>query len=400
MATKKQILFPVLVLGVGVGALFALTAMKKPPEEKPEVNNVPVVAIEQIERSPMRFTVDSYGVVTAKFDTDLVSQVSGEIVYISDAFVKGGFVKQGDILAKIDPSDYESALLDAQANVASAKAALVQEKAYGVVAEREWSRIEDSVPTDLSLRKPQLAQELAKLDSAEAGFKRAKRDLERTVIKAPFDALIESREIGLGSYASVGKLIGAIHSISTAEVRLPVADQDLSYLENKGIGAQVIINSEYAGKLQKWQAKIVRSEGVIDNKSRMTYLVAQINDPYGLQRDTAPLRFGAYVNASILGKDAGVVAQIPRHLVIDNKVPLLDSDNKLRFQPVEVLRERGAQVIVGMGLNDGDKLITSALDYPVDGMLLSEPQATKVTSEAVADASDAANGNPSVGNKE
>ena len=396
MATKKQILFPVLVLGLGVGAMFALTAMKKPPEEKAKTDNIPVVAIQPIELNPMRFSIDSYGVVTARFDTELVSQVTGEIVYISDAFVKGGFVKQGDVLARIDASDYESALLDAQASVAAAKASLVQEKAYGVVAEREWSNIETGIPTDLSLRKPQLAQELAKLDSAEAGLKRAKRDLERTTIKAPYDALIESRDIGLGSYATMGKLIGKIHSVSDAEIRLPVADDDIRYLDNQGIGADVIISGQFAGQSQQWHGTIVRSEGVIDNKSRMTYLVAQLVDPYGLKSNTTPLRFGAYVTANIMGKDAGNVAQIPRHLVIDNKVPLLDSDNKLRFQTIEVLREKGAQVIVSKGLDNGDKLITSALDYPVDGMRLSEPKETRLSAEdVVADVSSA-----NVGNKE
>ena len=384
MATKKQIILPIIVIAAGFGGYATFASMKKPPEEKAIVDNTPVVSVQVIEKSPMVFSVNSYGIVNAKYETELVSQVSGEITFLSDAFVRGGFVKKGEILAKIDPSDYEAALIDAEAALASARATLVQEKAYGKVAEEEWKRIKDGVPTELSLRKPQLAQELAKLNSSEAGLKRAKRNLERTIIKAPYDALIENRNIGLGSYVSMGTGLGNLLSTEVAEIRLPLADKEIRYLNNKGLGASVTISGDFAGQQQQWQGNIVRSEGVIDNQSRMTYLVAEVLDPYGLSSPKNELRYGSYITASIQGNEAEDVTTIARHLIIDDKVAILDQDNKLKYQTVNVIRQQGTKVVISRGLDDGMKIITSALDYPVEGMQLALPamESTPADSES------------------
>ncbi|WP_394148081.1 efflux RND transporter periplasmic adaptor subunit [Shewanella atlantica] len=374
MATIKQIILPIVVLSVGVGGLVALSAMKKPPEEKEAVDNTPLVAVKQVEIEPMTFSVSSYGVVSAKYETELVSQVNGEIVFLSESFVRGGFVKKGTVLAKIDSSDYDADLIDAEANVASARATLVQEKAYGKVAEEEWKRIKDGVPTELSLRKPQLAQEIAKLNSSEAGLKRALRNVERTTIRAPYDALIESRNIGLGSYVSKGTPLGKVLNTDNAEVRLPLADKELQYLAKKGKDAKVTLTAELGGKQQQWSGTIVRSEGVIDSRSRMTYLVAEVIDPYGLKSGNNELRYGTYVTASIAGNDAGDVAVVPRHLIVNGQIAVLNDEKRLRYKPVNVIRQFGAEVVISAGLEQGMNIITSALDYPVEGMQLALPE--------------------------
>lgn len=374
MATKKQIILPIVVLSVGIGGFVAMSALKKPPEEKEPVDNTPLVAVKQVEIKPMTFSVSSYGIVSAKYETELVSQVNGEIIYLSESFVRGGFVKKGDILAKIDPSDYDADLIDAQANLASARATLVQEKAYGKVAEEEWKRIKDGVPSELSLRKPQLAQEIAKLNSSEAGLKRALRNVERTTIKAPYDALIESRNIGLGSYVSKGTPLGKVLNTDNAEIRLPLADKELRYLINKGKNAKVNLIADLGGEKQEWSGTIVRSEGVIDSRSRMTYLVAEVIDPYGLKSDKSELRYGTYVTANITGNDAGNVAVVPRHLIVNGQIAVLDDEKKLRYKPVNIIRQFGAKVVISQGLDAGMNIITSALDYPVEGMQLALPE--------------------------
>ncbi|WP_434926054.1 efflux RND transporter periplasmic adaptor subunit [Shewanella sp. HL-SH4] len=374
MATKKQIILPIVVLGLGIGALAGISALKKPPEEKPALDTTPLVSVEEIQFQPMMFNVSSYGVVNPKYNTNLVSQVMGEITYLSDSFVKGGFVKAGDILAKIDASDYEADLLDAQASIASAKAALVQERANVKVAETEWAQISNGTPTDLSLRKPQLAQEIAKLKSAEAGLHRAQRNLERTVIRAPYDSLVSSREVGLGSYVSKGTPVGALLSTDIAEVRLPLADKEIQYLEAKGVNATVELVGNFAGSKQEWIGKIVRSEGVVDSKSRMTYLVAEIVDPYGLKADKRELRYGTYVTANISGASAGEVTIVPRHLIVNGQVAIMDDEKLLRYIDVTMLRQEGSKVVISDGLENGMKLITSALDYPIEGMKLALPE--------------------------
>lgn len=372
MARKKQFIIPIVILAVGVGAFVGFSGMKKPPEEKPPVDNTPIVAVETISVSPMTMQVDSYGVVKPKYETTLVAQISGEIVELNDAFVRGGLVKKGQLLARIDPNDYHAALIDAQANMASAKAALEQEVAHGKVAEREWKQITDTSPTELSLRKPQLAQELARVKAAQAAVLRAERNLQRTEIKAPYDAMIESRMIGLGSFVGAGTQLGKLLGTAVAEVRLPVADNQLQFLVDQGKKAKVNLNGTFAGQNVQWHADIARSEGVVDEKSRMSYLVAQIHDPYHITslKDEAPLRFGTYVKAHIIGQKIANASIIPRYLVVNDTVAILDAESKLHYAPIDIVRQQGGDVVVSNGLVDGDRLIVSALDYPVDGMKL------------------------------
>ena len=389
MAHKKQIILPIAILVVGIIAYFGFSSLKTPPEVKAEVDNTPIVIVENIVVAPMILNVSSYGIVKPKYETSLVAQVYGEIVELSDVFVRGGFVKKGQLLARIDPNDYHAALIDAQANMASARAALEKEVAQGKVAEREWKLITDTSPTELSLRKPQLAQELARVKSAQASVLLAERNLQRTEIKAPYDAMIDNRMIGLGSFVSVGTQIGKLLGTAIAEVRLPVADNELQFLIDQGHNAKVKLVGSYAGKTVEWLANIARNEGVIDNKSRMTYLVAEIKNPYLLKGILAeksvtvntnitntdagnivPLRFGAYVKAEILGVEIAHASILPRYLVVDDKVAILDSDSKLHYATIELVRQQGANVVVSNGLIDGDRLIVSALDYPVDGMKL------------------------------
>lgn len=377
MTRKKQILLPLVILLMGVSAFFVFSGMKKPPEEKPKVDNTPIVSVQAITLTQVSLDVESHGVVRPKYETELVAQVSGEIVELSEHFVRGGFVKKGHVLAKIDPSDYQAQLIDAQAKLASAKASLKQEVAHGKVAESEWQHIKNGIPTELSLRKPQLAKELSNVKAAEAGVLIAQRNLERSEIIAPYDAMVEARNIGLGSYISKGNKIGKVLATAVAEIRLPVAENQLRYLLEQGVAAKVSLTGNFAGEEAEWQATIIRSEGVIDSASRMNYLVAQVVDPYGLKNNNKAIRFGAYVNARISGQKVNDVAIIPRYLLSDSGVAVLDENTKLRFVDVDIIRQDGRNVIVSHGLKDGDLMITSALNYPLDGMQLALAKPTE-----------------------
>ena len=371
MTNKKRIFLPIIILALGVVAFVIFSSMKKPPEEKAKVDNTPIVSVENIVVSSMIMEVASYGLVQPKYETALVAQVNGEIIELSAIFERGGFVKKDQLLARIDPSDYHAALIEAQASMATARAALEQEVAHGKVAKKEWDQITDTSPTELSLRKPQLAKELARVKSAQAAILRAERNLQRTEIRSPYDAMIESRDVGLGAFVTTGKQIGKLLGTSTAEIRLPVADNQVQFLINQGKNAKVSLVSDFAGEEVEWTAKIVRNEGVVDNKSRMGYLVAEVKNPYNLgskNSNQSPLRFGAYVNAKIQGQDVKSAAVIPRYLIVDGKVAILDEASKLHYATIDIIRQQGANVIVANGLADGDQLIVSALDYPVDGM--------------------------------
>ncbi len=387
MASKKQIFLPIGVLVIAGGLFVALSAMKKPPQQKQQETVAPLVEVTPVRLTDVTMKVNSYGEVMAQEQTELVAQVSGQVVSISEHFVKGGFVKEGDVLVRIDPNDYEAALIEAQAGLAQAQSALEIEQAQAHVAKTEWQRIKDNanavIPSELYLRKPQLAEKLAKFKAAQAQVKRANRNLERTYIKAPYDALVTAKKVSLGSVVNSGNMLGQIDAISIAKVRLPVANHDLQYLVDGGIGADVALTSEVAGKVRTWHGKIVRNEGVVDKRSRMTYLVAYVDSPY---EQSEPLRFGAYTNASITGKHVTNAAIVPSYLIRDDRIALIDDEIKLTFSSLEVIREQDGMSYVTHGLDDGQQIITSALDYPTQGMQLrldDEPAQTPMTQLAL-----------------
>lgn len=193
MASKKQILLPVAVLVGGLATAFAFSAMKQPPEEKPEKVIHPLVEVQPIDMAPMQLIVDSYGLVAPKYSTELVAQVSGQLIELSDKFVKGGFVKQGETLARIDPNDYEAALIEAEASLAQAHSALEIEQAQAHVAKTEWQRIKDNaqstIPSELYLRKPQLAEKLARFKAARPVLSEQNATLSAPISKPPMTQL-------------------------------------------------------------------------------------------------------------------------------------------------------------------------------------------------------------------
>lgn len=379
-ATKKKIFFPILVLMMGVGAFVMLQATKAPAEKKDEKVVVPYVAVEEITVEPLQLLAQSQGEVMSRYETFLASEVSGVIVTITPEFVNGGIIKKGELLAQIDPFDYDVRVQQANANLASARAAFIQERAQGQVAEAEWASISNAKPSELGLRKPQQEQALAAVKAAEAELTQAKKDLERTEIRAPFDALVRVRNISPGQFVSVGNALGQLMDISVAEVRLPVNQADFAILKNRGELAEVDFYGQSYGKETVWKGQIVRDEGMIDADSRMTYLVAQVNDPYGLNTNKPRLPFGTYVTAQIKG---GIVdgVRIPRRLFVNQQLPLI-KDNTLHLADVTQLKQDGKFTIVSGGLVTGDLLLMSTLDAPVDGMAVTwEEKRKKVAAD-------------------
>ncbi|MBX2858337.1 MAG: efflux RND transporter periplasmic adaptor subunit [Cellvibrionaceae bacterium] len=379
MKNSKQILYPILVLLLAAGVVAGLLATKSPPDKKKPETKIPYVSTEIIQLEPMTLSVNSQGVVNAKFSTNLLAQVAGEIIQVSESFVRGGVVRKGELLAQIDPLNYEVQLEQANATLASARAQFILERAQGQVAEAEWGQITTAKPSELGLRKPQQEQALAAVKAAEASVKQANKDLQRTRIIAPFNALVTQRQVSPGTFVNMGTAIGEVMDVAVAEVRLPVPASEMAFLHRHGIGATAALRASVAGKPQQWQAKIVRDEGLVDERSRMVFLVAEVHDPYlffeqqdlpaSKSQDSKRLPFGTYVNAEIEGISLPAAASVPRHLLKEGKVALA-VDQKLHFSEVEVIRHQGKNSIVVGGLTNGDQLITSTMSYLVEGMAL------------------------------
>jgi len=372
-----------ILLSIVVVAGLVIHAKSKQAARKPQGEQAVLVDVITAKVESLNFSVASQGTVKPRTETTLVSEVSGKILSVSPEFVAGGFFRKDQVLLQIDPSDYETALKRAEANLASRQAKLSDEQARSEQALKDWRNLgREGQPSDLVLRKPQLADARANVKAAEADVQKARRDLERTRITVPYAGLIRQKLVDIGQYVTPGTRLGVSFAIDSAEVRLPLTGNDLAYLDlpseleiekEKPMTIPVTLSARNEGKLQRWQAKIIRTEGVVDESSRVVYAVAQVVDPYGVLGESRQneLRIGTFVNAEIQGVRADNVAVLPRFVLRqDNTVLVVGKDDKLEIRPVKVVRSEPRNVYVSEGINDGDRVITTTLDVPVPGTLL------------------------------
>lgn len=377
-----KIALPVLMLAVAITVLVLMASKRPAPDRREPPETAMVVDTIAVEPTDGHFEVTSQGTVRARTRTTLVAEVSGRIVSLSESFVAGGFFEAGEELARIDPSDYETELLRAQADLASAQARLADEQARSEQARRDWEelrRAEGREPGPLVLRLPQVQEARASVQAAEAAVQRAERNLERTRIRLPYDGLVTRREADLGQFVSPGTTLGETFAVDVAEVRLPLSDREMAFVDLPRPGfdpdepVPVTLRGSVSGQTATWQAEIVRTEAVVEEATRLTHAVARIDDPYALYQDSraTPLPIGTFVNARIRGRSAAGLIKLPRiALRDDGRVFIADGDDKLAIRHVQVVRSTPESVYVSNNLHAGDRVITTAIQAPVPGLPL------------------------------
>jgi RND family efflux transporter MFP subunit len=252
----------------------------------------------------------------------------------------------------------------------------------------------------------------ASLAEATARLARAERDLARTELRAPYEGRVRGENVDVGQVATSGQRIATLYAVDWAEVRLPIPDRELRYVDvplgartrdedaPEPAGPAVRLHTEFAGRAHTWTGRVVRTEGEIDPKSRMVNVVARIEDPYGVHEgsDRTPLAVGLFVEAEILGETVSGVFVLPRTALrpgdpMDPDAPdavhVIDAEERLRIRTVEVLRNEPERVVIGAGLAAGERVSISPLPGVVDGM------SVRVAAEPTADVHAAAEGQSS-----
>jgi RND family efflux transporter MFP subunit len=376
-------LLPLAVILLSIVLVVALVAVAKGkrPERKETAEQATLVETIAAEKTTLNFAIYSQGSVQPRTETTLVAEVAGQIVSVSSNFIAGGFFRKGEVLLQIDPSDYETGLLRAQANLASRRAQYADQKARSEQALKDWTNLgREGEPSDLVLRKPQLAEALAGVQAAEAELKEAERNLERTRIRVPYDGLVRSKQVDIGQYVTPGTPLGMTFAIDTAEIRLPLSSRDLAYLDlpsatrlDQAHRVPVTLTTESGGSGDRWQAEIIRTEGVVDQSSRVVYAVAEVIDPYGVLGLSAQteLKMGSFVRAEIQGRRAEDVVVLPRSVLRPGDTVLIASEERvLEIRHVEVARAEPRLVYVSRGIAEGELVITTSMDAPIPGMRL------------------------------
>lgn len=366
------------MLVASVAAVQVLGAAKEAPEKTEEPPRAISLHVDSVRAEQVHLEVRTQGEVSPKTDINLVPQVSGRIVSVSDNFAEGGSFDADTTLIKIEDSDYTLAVTRAEATVAQASVKLEQELADARIKRKQWDEwVKDGDPTPLALNAPQVAEAQASLRAAEADLQTAKLNLSRTNVSLPFKGRVAERNIGVGQYVTAGTQLGRVFATNTVEIRLPLTDKQLAELNlpigfvASGNNAPVVtLSATMGGDYHQWSGQIVRVNASVDKETRLVYAIAEVNDPYGASADDQgmPLAVGLFVNASITGVVPQNALVMPRDALRgDDKVYVI-KDEKLEIRTVKVLSTSRDHLIVASGVEPGEQVVTSAVRSAYDGM--------------------------------
>ena len=376
---KRQAFIPLLIIVVGIGAGGLLIAFKPQVEKRVSQAKLPVVTIQQVYSQDVRIPVYSRGTIKARTDIMLTSEVQGRVQEISPNFSSGGFFEKGALLLKIDPINYELDLAKVKSQVAKAKLNLVR-----VEADVRTNRLSRS-----KVGLARIAEAKSALDAAKADVRRVKLLLARTEIRAPFSGRVLEKSIGVGQNISPGMQIGRIFATDHAQIHLPLSDAqmalvDIPYQFAGNLapmqGPQVILRGEYGEANYFWQGRITGTEGGVNARNRLSYIIASISKPFASDPDQPkrpPLTVGKFIEAEIEGAEFKDTFILPREALHNTtQILTLDKDQRISIKDIEILYRGRDNVYIKSGLNSGDFVVLTPMDVVVDGMrvLLSEPQ--------------------------
>lgn len=371
---NKKLVYPILVLAIGIGiaVLIALNAPRPTPDDyKPLLATVRVI---KVQPQAEYLTVTSQGTVEPRSQSELIPEVSGRAVWISPSLVGGGSFARDEVLLRIDDADYRSALVRAEA--ALKRAGVEQD-----FAADELSRVESLRGKNLTSQQQldnvrrAAAVADANLSESQAAVDQARRDLQRTELKAPFDGLVREEHVDLGQFVTRGQNIGTIYATDYVEVRLPIAADQLVYLglpmSTRGqipenLRPPVTVAADFGNTRLLWEGELIRAEAEFDARTRMLSGIARLRTDSEL-----PLPVGMFVQAQIRGRRAENIIRLPRSAMRDNnQVMVIDQDNRLHFRQVSILRLEHDDMLVDGGLEAGELVCISALQTVVEGMLV------------------------------
>jgi RND family efflux transporter MFP subunit len=394
-----KVLVPLLILGAGIAGASYISTTGPTARKKQPVKTAPLVQIETLHRSSERVVVPAMGTVIPAREIALKARVSGEIVNIHPKFMEGGLLKQGAQVLQIDPEDYKLAIEEKQSQATNATYELKLELGRQDVAQREWELLNGETSAkardgELALRKPHLEKAEADLAAAEAELKQAKLNLARTIIRAPFNSIVRTKDVDLGSQASAQDQLAELVGTDEYWIQVSIPLDRLKWIaipqENGDRGSRVrIIYGSDSGIPYECTGIVIKLLSDLETEGRMARVLVSVKDPLGLKTPKVkrpPLLIGQYVRLEIQGRDLDDVFRIPRAALRDNtKVWICGDDGRLDIRGVDIVWRDTHAVLVTDGLKEGERLIVSDLTAPVDGMDVRIPHPSSKAPEEVAE---------------
>ena len=365
----------VIIVGVGIAGLIIATGPKLDPQ--PPTPNAPMVRAATAVQETVQLSAITHGTVLPRTESELVPEVSGRVIAISPNMVSGGFFRKGDLLLEIDPLDYEVSLEQAKAALASTRSELTNaKKAHERQLDLAKRQSTSQSQKDDALNRLRLAH--ASLREARARLMRAERDLQRTRVIAPYDGRVRNEKVDIGQFVNRGAPVANLYATDLAEVRLPLHDEELAYLDLPLAGTPfnnreptVVLRAQFAGQQHTWEGRVVRTEGELDPRTRMINVIAQVEAPYEQTDNRPPLAVGLFVEAEIIGHLVNNIFVLPRSALQPNEqIYVVGNDNRLQFRDVTILRSVDENIYITDGIRPGELLCLSPVNNAVPGMLV------------------------------
>lgn len=396
---------------------------KRPVQEKSYA--VETTTVQQGDYAPL---ISVYGQTQAGREVDLRALVGGEIVEVHPDLKAGGKVERGDTLVVIDRFDYEGAVTEARANLAEAQAALVEnegrvalEKANLVrageqleFAQRDLERAEELLgrgaatertvddrklivsqrqqsversENTLALEEAKVVQQKATVERLEWRLENAQRQLENTVLTAPFDAIVRSSAAEPGRLISVNDAIVSLYDSSEFEVRLTLSDNQYGrLLEDSGtvVGRPVDVIWNLGDQPVTYPATVTRIGADVASDRGGVDLIARIN----ASGAAVPLRPGAFVEVAVPDRTYADSFRIPETAYYGQGTVYVVEDNRLQARSVNALAIDDGFILVRGDLKSDETLLVTRIPEAGEGLLVSDVNAEQPAPNQAAEPAD------------
>ena len=368
---------PLVMVGVAFGAATWLYETRPEPPHQELTEAAPAVSAVRLERRTVCFPIRSQGTVQPRRKTTLTARVSGQVEWVAECFDESGFFRKGDVLARIDRRDYAVRIKRLEASLRSAKANLFDTQQD---LKRQQSLTEYQATTKAALQQAEASTEMAAaaVEELEAQLTEARNAEADTQIVAPFDGCIEETSVEVGQFVTVGTKLASCFATDAVEVRLPITDEEFAFLGlplgtslSAGGGPAVELTAQFAGRQCRWAGSIVRSEAIVDSRSRMVYLVAQVKAPYDNTQGNGgqPLAVGMFVEAMIRCPPMADAIVLPETCVSNTgEIYVVNSNGRLDFVPVRILRREQDWIVALGDVPHGVNVCATRLENAVPGM--------------------------------
>ncbi len=369
---RRAFLVPGVII-IGIVIMVALIMGRRPPEQVDDAPSGVLVDVFPAEKKDQDILITGYGEVAALHTVNLTPQVGGKVEWVHPNFLAGGVFNKGDVLVRIEPADYELAVQQAEAAVAQARYNLEVTEANAEVARTEWELIKGAnssdKPNSLVLYEPQLRQAKANMQSAQAALAMAQLNLDRTVLRAPFNCRVANENVSPGQLVGQQSVIATLFSTDVAEIEVSLQPSELAYIDIPGAKVDVVLSLESGS--YHFDGYVDREVGIIGQMGRLSRVIVRIDDPFKNENMSNPaLSIGSFVETRIHGRIVRDIISVPRTAVRSNNQIWVAQDSVLTIRDIDVYYKSDEVVLVNSGLETGELVVLTQISGAANGMKL------------------------------